>query len=63
VWFVDGLEEDREYELFSRRRQPQRWRNEGDKVIQRLQQGMAGNAIAGGIMKLSLFFFFSSFIM
>jgi hypothetical protein len=31
-------------------------------VIQRLQQGMARNAIAGGIMKLSLFFF-SSFIM
>jgi len=27
-------------------------------VIQRLQQGMAGNAIVGGIMKLSLFFFF-----
>jgi hypothetical protein len=27
-------------------------------VIQRLQQGMAGNAIAGGIMKLSLFLFF-----
>ncbi len=27
-------------------------------MIQRLQQGMAGNAIAGGIMKLSLFFFF-----
>jgi hypothetical protein len=26
-------------------------------VIQRLQQGMAGNAIAGGIMKLSLVFF------